>query len=89
MWFICNGAMVQGVVQGVIRWVSTMMSWRKFIKRDSVGVKEKEILFIDNISGSSQLGSNFIYFTRFLLLIELRLLREGFLRLDVLCQDRR
>ena len=65
------------------------MSRRQFIRRNSVGVKEKEILLIDNISGSSQLGSNFIYWTRVLLLIELRLLREGFLRLDVLCRDRR
>ena len=81
--------MVQGFVQGVIRWVSTKMSRRQFIRRNSVGVKEKKVLLINNISGSSQLGFNFIYWTQVLLLIELRLLREGFLRLDGFCQDRR
>ena len=63
------------------------------IRRDIVGVNmvssERRFLFIYKISSSSRLGYNFIYWTRVLLLIELRLLREGFLRLDVLCRDRR
>ena len=65
----CSGSRF---VQGVIRWVSTKMSRRQCVRRNSVGVKEKQILLIDNISGSSRLSSNFIYWTRVLLLIELQ-----------------
>ena len=46
------------------------------IRRDIVGVNmvssERRFLFIDKISSSSRLGSNFIYWTRVLLLIELQ-----------------
>ena len=65
----CSGSRF---VQGVIRWVSTKMSRRQFVRRNSVGVKERQGLLIDNISGSSRLSSNFIYWTRVLLLIELQ-----------------
>ena len=47
-------------------------SRRQFVRRNSVGVKERQGLLIDNISGSSRLSSNFIYWTRVLLLIELQ-----------------
>ena len=64
------------------------MSRRQFIKLNSVNVKEKLILLINNISGSSQLCSNIIFWTQVLLRYELRVLREGFLRLDGLYRDR-
>ena len=49
---------------------------KTIIRRDIVSVNmvsnERRFLFIDNISSSLRLGSNFVYWTRVLLLIELQ-----------------
>ena len=63
------------------------------IRRDIMGVNmmssERRFLFIDKLSSSSRLVPILFIGLEFCYLLNFRLLRELFLRLDVLCRDRR